>query len=232
VDGVPYTVQPNTLYFSAPQQVFLKEEGAFEATSICFTPAFLDVEEARLFAQLSIIENPHGGHELCLTPDDIAFIDDLCIKLLAEYRTGLGWRNSMLLAYLRVLLIYLSRLYTEQYSVTEYSADRELLRRFRTLVGEHYIECHNVAAYADMLNLSAGHLGDLIKKQSGKTAMEHIHDRLLIEAKRMLFHTDSSVKEIAFGLGFEEASYFNRFFKRIVGDTPMAYRTTIREMYH
>ena len=53
-----------------------------------------------------------------------------------------------------------------------------------------------------------------------------------VEAKRLLFHTDQSIKEIAFALGFEDASYFNRFFKRIALTTPADYRSSIREMYH
>lgn len=232
VDMVPYTVKPDTLYFSTPQQIFLKEDGVFEAIAICFTQEFLDMEEAGLFRQLSIIQNLHNGHELSLSTEDIAFIEDLSEKLITEYQQGQGWRNSMLLGYLRILLIYLSRLYNEQYTIENKSADYTLLNRFRTLVSNHFAESHDVAAYAGMLNLSAGHFSELIKKQSGKTPIEHIHDRLLLEAKRMLFHTEASMKEIAFQLGFEEASYFNRFFKRLTESTPLSYRNTIREMYH
>jgi len=232
LDGVPYTLQPNTLYFSSPQQVFLKENGTLEATAICFTQEFLDIEEAGLFKQLPIIQNEYNGHALSLSPADVAFIEDISGKLLAEYQHKQGWRNSMLLAYLRVLLIYLSRLYNEQFTANDKSADRELFNRFKALVSDHFTEFHEVATYADMLNLSSGHFSELIKKQSGKTPIEHIHDRLLLEAKRMLFHTDVSMKEIAFQLGFEEASYFNRFFKRLTASTPLSYRSTIREMYH
>ena len=232
VDMVPYSAKPDTLYFSSPQQVFLKEDGLFEATAICFTQEFLDMEEGGLFNQLPIIQNPHNGHELRLSPADVAFVEDLNKKLLAEYHHKQGWRNSMLLAYLRVLLIYLSRLYDEQYTRADKSPDRALLHRFKALISDHFTEYHDVATYADLLNLSAGHFSELIKKQSGKTAIEHIHDRLLLEAKRLLFHTEASMKEIAFQLGFEEASYFNRFFKRLTDSTPLSYRSTIREMYH
>ena len=232
VDMVPYTLQPDTLYFSSPQQVFLKEDGIFEAVSICFTQEFLDIEEGGLFRQLSIIQNKHNVHELRLAPADVAFIEDISAKLLTEYHHSDGWRNSMLLAYLRVLLIYLSRLYNEQASPDPGTADSALISRFKALVSAHFTECHDVAAYAEMLHLSPGHFGELIKQQSGKTPIGHIHDRLLLEAKRQLFHTDASMKEIAFGLGFEEASYFNRFFKRLTDSTPLAYRNAIREMYH
>jgi len=55
---------------------------------------------------------------------------------------------------------------------------------------------------------------------------------LILEAKRMLLHSDDSIKEIAFQLGFEDASYFNKFFKRLTLQTPLQYRTAIREIYH
>ena len=75
-------------------------------------------------------------------------------------------------------------------------------------------------------------LSEVVKEQSGKPAISHIHERLILEAKRLLFHTDGSVKEIAYDLGFEDDSYFNRFFKRITQQTPSEYRKHIRGMYH
>jgi len=75
-------------------------------------------------------------------------------------------------------------------------------------------------------------LSDVVKTQSGKPAIKHIHDRLVMEARRLLFHTDNSLKDISFDLGFSDASYFNRFFKRETGVTPASYRAKIRKMYH
>jgi AraC-like DNA-binding protein len=152
--------------------------------------------------------------------------------MLLEFENKRQLQNSMLLAYLKVLLIYISRLYTEQYTNANPAADRELLKKFKALIAENFVDAHEVADYAAMLNLSAGHFSEQIKEQSGKTAIEHIHDRLLLEAKRLLFHTEYPVKEIAYRLGFEEASYFNRFFKRLANTTPLGYRSTIRKMYH
>lgn len=233
-DMAPYTIQPNRLYFTSPQQVMLKEEAitCAHAVSICFTEEFLGLEDAALLKSLPIIQNPYDVHELVLSAEDVAFLDDITAKLLAEYRHRQGWQSSMLLAYLRVFLIYMSRLYNEQYAGKKGPANRELLKNFKALVVEHYTQLHDVAAYAGMLNLSAGHFSEQIKAQSGRTAIEHIHDRLLLEAKRLLFHTDATMKEIAFQLGFEEPSYFNRFFKRLTGSTPLDYRSTIRKMYH
>jgi AraC-like DNA-binding protein len=152
-------------------------------------------------------------------------------KMLAEFNTGGNWHNQMLTSLLRVLVIYLSRLYSEQFGEGCLTQNYCLLKGFQELIGEHYANLHEVAAYADKLNLTPGYLNDVVKQQSGKTAITHIHNRLTVEAKRRLLHTELSVKQIADELGFEDAAYFNRFFKRINDVTPITYRQQIREMY-
>ncbi|MFD2147305.1 helix-turn-helix domain-containing protein [Mucilaginibacter antarcticus] len=233
IDMKPYTLQPNTFYFTIPHQVHLKEDTSpLTAISLGFTEEFLTLEENSFLRQLPIIQNQNNGHELNLSDADVTFIEDMLEKIYQENQTHNTWQHSMVIGYLRILMIYLSRLYTEQFNEAGALPDRVLLKRYLTKIEENYQQQHDVATYADMLNLSAGHLSEVVKEQSGKPAIVHIHERLILETKRLLFHTDHSIKEIAFRLGFEEASYFNRFFKRIVGDTPVSYRTTIREMYH
>lgn len=233
IDMKPYSLAPNMFCFTVPHQVHLKEEAKpFTGTIIGFTEEFLALEENTLLRQLPIIQNPDNGHQLILSDSDVLFIEDTLEKIYQENQASNSWQHSMLMSYMRVLTIYLSRLYTEQFSSKNAVPDRALLKKYLTKIEEHYSEQHEVSSYADMLNISAGHLSEVVKEQSGKPAIAHIHERLILETKRLLFHTDQSVKEIAFRLGFEEASYFNRFFKRIVGDTPVAYRTIIREMYH
>lgn len=233
IDMTPYTLKPNTFYFTVPHQVNIKEEiGPMEGMVLCFTEDMLALDESGTLKKLPIIQNPQNGHELQLNEQDVAFIEDILQKLHAEYTGNHSWQQSMLLAYLRVLLIYLSRLYSQQLTDAHVLPDKLLLKKYLAKVDEWYLKLHDVTAYANMMNLSAGHLSELVKEQSGKPAIVHIHERIMVEAKRLLFHTDNSVKEIAFGLGFEDASYFNRFFKRISGHTPAEYRNTIREMYH
>jgi len=233
IDMTPYTLQPNTFYFTVPQQVHLKEESEpLTGTSISFSRDFLAADNSHSLKELPIIRNPHNGHVLLLNDADIVFIEDLLHKLYTEYHSKNEWQHPMLLAYMRVLLIYLSRLYTEQFSNAEPSQSRLLLRNYLLQVEKGYKELHEVAAYADALHISAGHLSEVVKEQSGKPAIAHIHERLLLEAKRLLLHSDISIKEMAYQLGFEDASYFNRFFKRLAGQTPMQYREAIRKMYH
>ncbi len=232
VDFLPYTIKPDHFYFTVPQQVHLKEDlTPMQGLIAGFTEEFLLLEENRTLRQLPIIQNPAGAHELVLGPQDVHYIEEVMRKILAEFNTGGNWHNQMLASWLRVLVIYLSRLYTDQFGESKITQNHCLLKSFQQLIGEHYRHLHDVTGYANLLNLTPGYLNDVVKGQSGKTAISHIHSRLVVEAKRRLLHTELSVKQIADDLGFEDAAYFNRFFKRLTGATPIGYRQHIREMY-
>jgi AraC family transcriptional activator of pobA len=232
IDFVPYTVRPGHFYFTVPQQVHLKEETKpMKGFVAGFTEEFLLLEENRMLRQLPVIQNPAGAHEIVLSDEDITYIADVMRKMTDEFNAGGSWQNQMLTSWLRVLVIYLSRLYNEQFGESKITQNHCLLKSFQELIGENHTELHDVAAYANLLNLTPGYLNDVVKQQSGKTAINHIHNRLVVEAKRKLLHTDLSVKQIADELGFEDAAYFNRFFKRLTESTPMAFRQQIREMY-
>jgi AraC family transcriptional activator of pobA len=232
IDFMPYTIKPGHFYFTVPQQVHLKEESMPVKGFIAgFTDEFLSLEENRMLRRLPIIQNPAGAHELVLSPADIVYIEDVMRKMADEFNAGGAWQNQMLTSWLRVLVIYLSRLYTAQFGEHSITKNYCLLKSFQELIGEHHAELHDVAAYANQLNITPGYLNDVVKQQSGKTAISHIHNRLVVEAKRKLLHTDLSVKQIADELGFEDAAYFNRFFKRLTESTPIAFRQQIREMY-
>lgn len=232
VDATRYSLDPNAFYFSTPHQVHIKEQAKpFQGVNICFSQDFLELEENKLLKNLPIIINPHNGHELKLQATDLDFIHQIINLMLDEHHQRQNWKNAALHAYLLNLLIYLSRLYEQQFVNAEQNTDRQLLRKFIALINEHYLKLHEVAPYAGLLNISAGYLTTLVKAQSGKTPIQHIHERLVVEAKRLLFHTEHSVKEIAYELGFEDDSYFNRFFKRFEKTTPTAYRNAIHEIY-
>lgn len=231
-DMTPYEHSDNTFYFATPHQVLVKEDPTpFWGTHFSFTTEFLALQQNAALRELPIIQNPYNGHELRLTAADATFIEDTLNKVHAEYSNSGEWQHRMLSAHLTVLLTYLSRLYTEQFATDEASVEKFLLKSYQAKIEENYRELHEVGAYAALLHISAGHLSEVVKAQSGRSAIKHIHERLVLEARRLLFYTPQSLKEIAFDLGFADASYFNRFFKRETGVTPAEYRTTIREMY-
>ena len=233
IDMTPYTLKDNTIYFTGPNQIIVKEEfRQLWSTGIAFTREFLSFQENAALSKLPLIQNPQNVHELLLTEADVNFVEDMLTRINVEYKSPGEWQQRMLTAYLTVLLTYLSRLYTEQFKNNDPSADMLLLKNFQAKINECFRELHEVGDYASLLHISAGHLSEVVKIQSGRSAIKHIHERLVLEARLLLFHTDRSLKDIAFDLGFSDASYFNRFFKRETSVTPAEYRTNIRKMYH
>lgn len=232
VDMTPYVTKDNTFYVFAPHQLIVKEEPKpLWGTALAFTSEFLALQENASLDKLPLIQNPQHLHELLLTDADAAFVDDLLTKIYTEYSRPGEWQQRMVTAYLTVLLTYLSRLYTEQFESDTLSMDKLMLKKYQLIIDEHFRELHQVSEYASLLHVSAGYLSEIVKSQSGRPAITHIHERLVLEAKRLLFHTQHSLKEIAFDLGFADASYFSRFFKRETGLTPAEYRAVTREMY-
>jgi AraC-like DNA-binding protein len=229
-DLTPYEHCPNTVYFSEPGQILVKEEPTpFWGTHLEFTPELV-ARHAGL-AELPIVQNLRHAHELRLTAAEAATVETLLAQLEAEYQRPGEWQQRLLGAYLTVLLTYLSRLYTEQYAEAAPTPDQRLLRAYQAEVEACFREVHEVGAYAERLHISAGHLSEVVKAQTGRPAIKHLHERLVLEARRLLLHSQQPLKEIAYDLGFQDASYFNRFFKREAGTTPAEYRAHIRKMY-
>ena len=232
VDMTPYDRQDNTVYFSTPSQILVKEAPTpFWGTFLTFTDEFLALQQHAALRELPLVQNPHNGHELRLTVADGALVEELLAKLEAEYQRPGEWQHRLLSAYLTVLLTHLSRLYTEQFPGDAPSAGKLLLKSYQAKIEDCFRELHEVGAYAALLHISARHMSEVVKAQSGRPASKHLHERLVLEAKRLLLYSAHSLKEIAFELGFSEASYFNRFFKREAGVTPADYRATARKMY-
>ena len=100
----------------------------------------------------------------------------------------------------------------------------EIYQEYSNLVLRHYCEWHNVSIYAEAMHITVPHLCSTIKQVSGHTAGDIIADAILMDAKAQLKVTSTPIKEIAMRLGFENVSFFNRFFKSHVGITPRAYR--------
>lgn len=234
IDFVNYEVQPGFIYFTLPHQVHLKEKNApVEGILLAFTDEFLLTDGQMAWKKLPILQNPDERHSLKLEEQDINFLNNLFIQMLAEYGQPQDWSKGMLQSYLKIFLVYLSRLYTSQYNKDPLPADdQSLVKRLKELVSEHYNSIHQVSGYAQLLNVTPGHLNDTVREQTGRTATALIQERIILEAKRALFHADLNVKEIAYSLGFDDPPYFNRFFKRLTGETPVGFRNGIRENHH
>ncbi|HSJ03279.1 MAG TPA: helix-turn-helix domain-containing protein [Verrucomicrobium sp.] len=153
--------------------------------------------------------------------------------LQREFDAALPDAAEALRAALRLFLVRVNRLYSRTHPPRK-AASRagQLVRQFHLEVEQRFKELTSVGAYATALGVSSNHLNDVVHEQTGRPAGDIIRQRRLLDAKRLLLHSDLSVSEIGYDLGFHDPSYFSRFFRRYAGVPPEAFRDTIREKYH
>jgi AraC family transcriptional activator of pobA len=125
---------------------------------------------------------------------------------------------------LQIILLLLQRWYATAHPEEVAAATNHLINRFLLLLEKHYAQHSEVNYYAAALLVTPSYLNQVCKKESGKTAGAYIRERVLLEAKRMLTLTDMDVKEIAYTLGFNDTSYFSRFFKKYTALAPVDFR--------
>ncbi len=136
--------------------------------------------------------------------------------------------KDLIIAYLTIFMQGTAELYKNHSNWTNGVRTRtnEIYRKFIQLVVEHYTTEHSVSFYAAQLNLSLPHFCTTIKKAIGLTPLEIISSIITMDAKAQLRSTDLTVKEIAFSLGFNNLSFFNKYFRQHTGMTPQEYRRT------
>ena len=143
---------------------------------------------------------------------------------LEDQTTAFG-QTDVLGHLLNILLIQLERTrrktVQQQKHLTEHA---HIYQAFITLLEQDYKQQHQVSHYANALHLSPRQLSDIVRRFSGKTGKQLIQERLILEAKRYLQHTNASVKEIAYTLSYNDPSYFSKVFKQIAGIAPHAYK--------
>jgi len=139
---------------------------------------------------------------------------------------------SIVRSYLHILLMKLHRLYCAEHMNKHLEQTSSLLRQFEQLVSEHYISEHSVKDYAQRIGVSPNHLTDTVKAATGYAPGQIIRNKIILEAKRLLSHSDLSAAEVGYRLNFEDASYFGRFFKRETDMSPTAFRKQIREKFN
>lgn len=104
-----------------------------------------------------------------------------------------------------------------------------IAKSFKQLLETNYRTIKQPTAYAKKLNISTHYLNESIKKVTGLSVSRHIQNRIILEAKRLLYHTDQSVKEIAFNLGYEDYPYFSRLFTKATGMSALTFRNNRHE---
>jgi AraC family 4-hydroxyphenylacetate 3-monooxygenase operon regulatory protein len=169
-----------------------------------------------------------GTQELpIITPgeSETAKLEMLLNVFIDEFGERDNIQGEMLQMLLKRLIIKCTRLARAQHVTQSMDNDQvDIVRKFNVLVDTHYKTKKQVGEYAEMLYKSPKTLANLFSLYNDKTPLRIIHERIVLEAKRLLLFTDQTSKEIAYGLGFDDISAFNKMFKKITGFSPTNYK--------
>lgn len=163
-------------------------------------------------------------------PNRAERIATLVSQIDQEYRQPAPGRHSLLEALVQALVVELSRLsaYTgstaKRYAPRQSDKGRQHLECYQALIEAHYREQPSIEQLAEQIGVSSAHLNLLCRQLAGRSALQLLHERLLLEAKRQLTYTNMTIGQVSDSLGFSEPAYFTRFFKRNTTLSPRDFR--------
>lgn len=231
-----YDYQEGTLVFIAPGQVIdvdnktdlYQPKGfalVFHPDLIKGTPLAKDILDYNFFSYKS-------NEALHLSTKERQMVLDFFSKIEFELQNAIDKHSKKLItSTIELFLSYCERFYDRQF-ITRENVNQGILEKFETLLNDYFssdkaetIGFPSVSHFAEELHLSPNYFGDLIKKETGKSAQEYLQNKLIDVAKEKVFDADKSISQIAYELGFKYPQHFTRLFKQKVGLTPNEYRS-------
>ena len=233
-----YDYQEGTLVFLAPGQVAgVNSNGETyqpKGYALVFHPDLIHGTTLRKHIQEYTFFGYQSNEALHLSERERKIVLDCFSKIEYELEHTIDKHSRKLIVdNIELFLNYCARFYDRQF-ITRDTIHHGILERFENLLNEYFLSnkpqtigLPSVAYCASELNLSASYFGDLVKKETGKTAQEYIQAKVIDVAKDKIFDYNKSVSEIAFELGFKYPQHFARLFKQQVGSTPNEYRSSM-----
>ncbi|HLP11849.1 MAG TPA: helix-turn-helix transcriptional regulator [Flavobacteriales bacterium] len=227
IDFTRYTISECAIHFVSPGQVHQveRELGTYGYVLLFSRDFFaMNTENKNLLFDLPFLNNNGPDPVLDLSQAEMSFFTTILSTMEVEYKNKNSLKEEMLRSYLNLLLLQSHRLYNEKHPVAKVITGSTLYKDFRILLEKNFTKEHKVMEYAEKLNVTEKTLNENIKKVTGKTASEHIFDRIILEAKRLLKHSDLTTKEIAYFLNYQDPAHFSKFFKTQTGQSPSDFR--------
>jgi AraC family transcriptional activator of pobA len=214
------------IYLIPPYRVHQLNKAGKNGVLLSFKQELLEDEDKEFLLDLFKAFNVQGEFScLQLTPEEATGLASVYALLEQEYQTV---TNSYLIvkALLKVFLLKLMQVKEQQF--TSHDVNQKRVYAFFMLLENHYQEVRNIEFYAEQLGISPKRLNQILKENLDKTGMQLIHNRVILEAKRNIIHSERTIKEIAYHLNFSDRPYFSRFFKKQTGQTPEEFQKEVR----
>jgi AraC family transcriptional regulator, transcriptional activator of pobA len=225
VDYKAYTIDKNQLFFISQGQLHIWHERVqpIKGFRLMFTEDFFQVNQLNntFLYELIYLDNVYAQPFLQLP--ETTQLDTLFDLLLTEYERD-DCKNQLLQAILFLILNEVQRLYQPQKSKYIEKHEILILKKFLGLVEQHYRHNWAVADYAQQVHLSLKTLNRITQNAVNQSISTIVANRKILEAKRLLTHSDLTLAQIADQLGFEDLSYFIRIFRKATAQTPHQFR--------
>lgn len=231
-----YDYQEGTLVLLAPGQVAgINSNGETyqpKGNALAFHPDLIHGTSLGKRIQEYTFFGYQSNEALHLSERERNIVLDCFSKIDYELERGVDKHSKhLIVANIELFLDYSARFYDRQF-ITRDHVHQGILAKFENLLNDYFgsdkpqtIGLPAVAWCAEQLNLSANYFGDLVKKETGKTAQEYIQAKLIDMAKEKIFDGSKTINQVAYELGFKYPQHFARLFKKRVGHTPQEYRS-------
>lgn len=221
IDFTTYPIKPGAIFIMNPGQMHnWKFSDNIEGYVFFHTRQFYDEG----FTKESLREYPffhsiHNPPVVQLAKASLPTVELLFKEIVLEYQLNEFLKFEKLHALVTLVYIAVSRQY-KPLKKPENENYLDKVRKLETLIDENFKTKKYPYEYAELMNISEKHLNRISKSCLNKTTSDSISERIILEAKRILIHSKLAVSEVAFQLGYEDNSYFSRFFKKNTGETP------------
>lgn len=232
-DFAEHQFEENSLLAFSPYQPFmLCVNEPIEGIAIHFHPDFycIHYHQKEVSCNGVLFNNVYQPPFTIITEEAAATFKMVIDQMKIQMQNSELAQYELLISYLKIFLITASRLKNQQLEEMNAVPDSKeplILQSLIDAIELNFKTKHSAGNYADMLNISAKALAKLSKNYFNKTLTDLIAERIIIEAKRELYMTNKSVKEIAYELGYDDEHYFSRFFKTNTDVSPQLYRETV-----
>jgi AraC family transcriptional regulator, transcriptional activator of pobA len=233
-DFSEYDFSPNTLLAFSPYQPFMLHSSVdTEGVVLHFHPDFFCIHkhEKDVSCNGVLFNNIYNPPFVHVNEAAERTFEMVLAQIIVEMQNLELAQYELLVSYLKIFLITASRLKIAQndQATIDFADNKEpfILQELKDNIEEHFKTKHSASDYSDLLNIAPKSLAKITKTHFNKTLTDLIAERIVIEAKRELYLTNKSVKEIAYSLGYDDEHYFSRFFKKNADVSPQLYRETV-----
>lgn len=222
------TTQDSLFFINANQFLQIQKAGKERGFFMFYNRDFycVQIHDAEVACDGLLFNNIYNMPMTVLNEANGQLIKNLFVQIEEELGLNDSSQEEMIRTFLKQILLRAVRVWKQQQLGEMLSQDLELefFRHFSRLVEIHFKAKHTVADYADLLHLAPKTITHKFKRLGLAQPNEIIKDRILLEAKRLIIHTNLTAKEIAYQLGYDDPAYFSRLFTSKTGDSPVSFR--------